>query len=275
MQFHGILHNHSACSKEGCYPLADLRQRWAGQLSFAAMTEHAERTTAEAYADYVQECDRLSDEHFRFIPGLEVATTSGDMLLLGCRKFICTTDPFRVLREARETEDCLILLAHPEEGKMISAVLERADGFEGWNGGHMGGLMPPLDWFMSWRRQRIPGKLMTGGNDIHKIDPRRKIVTLVESPTQSEHDLLSALRQGQFITSNGLFAFTPSGHAFFQRNTHTPISGRLSFALLARCLRLVWRSINYSFEAGASVLALLGINKQQRTRLNRVLRQYL
>lgn len=273
MKYRGILHNHSACSKEGCYSLDVLRQRWAIQLDFAAMTEHAERTTAEAYAAYVQECDRLSDEHFRFIPGLEVATESGDMLLLGCRTFVCTGDPFQVLKEA---EGSVILLAHPEQGKMLPGVLELADGFEVWNSGHMGGYIPPLDWFMKWRRQLPSGKIMTGGNDIHKIDPKRKILTRVDSPSGSEADLLQAIRQGRFVTSNGIFSVTPVGHAFYNRGTsRLQVTGRRSFAGLACCYRACWQGINACLELGAGTLARLGIDKQKRTRLNRMVRQYL
>lgn len=271
MKCRGIIHNHSECSKEGCYPLSILCQRWAPELNFAAMTEHAERTTAQAYASYVQECDALSNESFRFIPGLEVATESGDMLLLGCRTFICTRDPFQVLREAA---GCVIVLAHPEEGKIIPEVLERAHGFEGWNSGHMGGYMPPLDWFRDWKRRFPAGKIMTGGNDIHKVDPKRKIVTIVESPSNGEADILEALRQGHFITSNGIFAFTPGGHVFSGERAFQ-ITGKTFFAVLARCYRSSWRSINACFELGRAVLTTLGIDKQKRAVLNRLLRQYL
>lgn len=276
MKYHGIIHNHSACSKEGCYPLNVLRQRWAPSLAFAAMTEHAERTTAEAYAAYVQECDALSDEHFRFIPGLEVATESGDMLLLGCRTFICTTDPFQVIKEAEG--NCVILLAHPEQGKILSEVLLRVDGFEGWNGGHMGGYMPPFDWFLDWRLRLGPGKIITGGNDIHKIDPKRKIVTIVESATFEERALLTAIQQGHFITSNGIYSFTPSGQAFYKTTfsaTELRVTGRRLFAILAQGYRSVWQGLNGLFELGAHMLSTLGIDKKRRTALNRMLRQYL
>src|SRR2546421_3682816 len=136
----GIIHNHSACSGEGSYPLSVLRQRWASRFQFAAMTEHAEKLTAEAYASYIHECDTLSDGQFRFIPGLEIATASGHMLVIGCRKFICTQDPFQVIQEATGS---VILLAHPEEGHIIPAVLKQANGIEGWNARYMGRHIPP------------------------------------------------------------------------------------------------------------------------------------
>ena len=276
MKYSGIIHNHSACSKEGCYPLHALRQRWASSLAFAAMTEHAERTTVEAYAAYIQECDALSDEQFRFIPGLEIATESGDMLLLGCRTFICTTDPFQVIQQA--SQHCVILLAHPEQGKIMPEVLRRVDGFEGWNGGHMGGYMPPFDWFLDWRPRFGAGKIMTGGNDIHKIDPKRKIVTVVECETSDEQALLTAIRQGHFLTSNGIFSFTPSGQAFYRSTFFTHelrVTGRRLFAVFAQGYRSGWQGLNGLFELGSSMLTTLGIDKQRRTALNRMLRQYL
>ena len=270
--YRGILHNHSACSKEGCYPLHELRRRWAPILDFAAMTEHAERTTATDYASYIQECDELSNQDFCFIPGLEVATESGDMLLLGCRTFICTRDPFQVLQQAAEAGNCFVILAHPEEGKMLPAVLEQAHGMEGWNGGHMGGYMPPIDWLSAWSRRLPAGKVVTGGNDIHKIDPRRKIVTFVQSASLRAEDLLDALKDGRFTTGNGLFSLTSRGHVLRYKDdvTRQPL-----FALLARGYRQSWRSFNACLEIGGTVLAASGLDKQQRTRLNRLIRQRL
>lgn len=270
--YRGILHNHSACSKEGCYPLEELRRRWTPILDFAAMTEHAERTTAADYASYVRECDALSNQDFRFIPGLEVATESGDMLLIGCRVFICTRDPFQVLQQATEAGNCFVLLAHPEEGKMLPAVLEQAHGMEGWNGGHMGGYMPPIDWLSAWHRRLPAGKVVTGGNDIHKIDPQRKIVTLVQSASLRERDLLDALKKGRFTTSNGLFSLTPRGHVLRHRRD---VSGQSFYTLLARGYRQSWQGFNACLEVGATVLTAVGLDKQQRTRLNRLIRQRL
>jgi predicted metal-dependent phosphoesterase TrpH len=211
-QSRGIIHNHSACSGEGSHPLSVLRQRWASRFRFAAMTEHAEKLTAEAYAAYVQECDALSDEQFRFIPGLEIATKSGHMLVLGCRTFICTRDPFQVIKEASGS---VILLAHPEQGHMLPAVLAQADGFEGWNARYMGRYIPPLDWLSTWRKQLLPGKIMTGGNDIHKVDSKRKIVLLIHTHSMSEANILEAIKQGQFTLSNGTFSLTSDGHVLY------------------------------------------------------------
>ena len=266
--YRGIIHNHSACSKEGCYPLSTLRHRWASQLDFAAMTEHAERTTAQAYAAYIQECETLSDEQFRFIPGLEIATDSGDILLLGCKTYICSRDPFQVLQEAA---GCIILLAHPEEGKILPEVLQKAHGFEGWNSGHMGGYIPPLDWFRQWKQWLLPWKIVTGGNDIHKVDPKRKIVTIVQCSSKTEIDILEALRQGHFTTSNGIYTFTPDGRTSYR--THD-VTGSNLFAAFASSYRLFWRWSNSLLELGAVTLAKLGVDKQKRTKLNRFIRQY-
>jgi len=272
--YRGIIHNHSACSKEGCYPLSVLRQRWAAHLDFAAMTEHAERTSAEDYASYLQECEVLSDERFRFIPGLEVATESGDMLLLGCRRFICTRNPMQVLDEAA---DCFILLAHPEEGKVIPQVLEQADGLEGWNGGHMGGYMPPIDWLSSWRKRLPSGKFLTGGNDIHKVDPKRKILTLVRVdqhpgiPT-GEKAILEAMRHGHFLTTNGIFSVSADGHVFCRT---MKVSDRFLFKACACCYRLGWQAVNACLQLGGSMLEAFGIDKHRRTWLNRLIRQHL
>lgn len=232
MQYRGIIHNHSACSGEGSHPLSVLRQRWASSFHFAAMTEHAEKLTAEAYAAYVQECDALSDEQFRFIPGLEIATMSGHMLVLGCRKFICTRDPFQVIKEAT---GCVILLAHPEEGHVIPAVLEQADGIEGWNARYMGRYIPPFDWISRWRKELLSGKIMTGGNDIHHIEHKRKIMVLIQSHSMNENDFLEAIKKGQFTVSNGIFSFTPDGRIFYGERE---VKRQIFSLFCLRCYRL-------------------------------------
>ncbi|HLX57291.1 MAG TPA: hypothetical protein VKR83_09725 [Ktedonobacteraceae bacterium] len=278
MEYRGIIHNHSACSKEGCYSLRALRQRWAPSLDFAAMTEHAERTSAEDYVAYLRECDALSDERFRFIPGLEVSTESGDMLLLGCRTFICTRDPMQVMRQV--SPQTVVILAHPEEGKVIAEVLIRAHGLEGWNGGHMGGYMPPVDWLVGWRKRQPAGKFFTGGNDIHKVDPKRKILTLVQTDAPKgspcrEEDVLGALRQGNFRTGNGIFSYTPDGTLFYHERE---IARPLPFALLAwlsRTYRWSWRGMNGCLQLGGTLLGAMGMDKQKRTQLNRFIRQHL
>lgn len=267
--YRGILHNHSNCSQEGCYPLTILRQRWAEELDFAAMTEHAERTTPEDFASYVQECDRLSDEQFRFIPGLEVSTTSGDILLLGCRKYIRTTDPLQVLDEA---PDCLILLAHPEDGHMIQDVLERVHGVEVWNLRHMGGFVPPLDWLERWKQRFPEGKMLTGGNDIHRIDPKRKIRTLVQSNENTEAALLAALKEKRFTTSNGVFALSPCGYSTI---LGSKITSPFLQSLLPCSYRFIWRSELLVLHLAGKLLRQLKISEQVRLRLSRLIRQHV
>ncbi len=217
----------------------------------------------------------MSDEQFRFIPGLEVATTSGDILLLGCRKYICTRDPAQLL--ALIPRQTVVILAHPEEGKVKVEVLAQAHGLEGWNGGHMGGYMPPVDWLVGWRRRQPTGKFFTGGNDIHKVDPKRKILTLVETDAQpgtacSEEELLRALRQGNFRTDNGIYSFSPDGTLFYRGHK---VAWLLPFMLLARAYRQSWRALSACFQLGGELLGTIGMDKQKRTRLNRLIRQHL
>jgi hypothetical protein len=267
--YRGILHNHSIYSREGCYSLDVLRQRWASQMEFAAMTEHAEKITAEDFAVYIQECEALSDDQFRFIPGLEVATTSGDILLLGCRTYICTTDPFQVLKEAG---DCLILLAHPEENRMLPAVLEHVDGFEGWNTKRMGSFMPPFDWLNRWKHMLHPNQIITGGNDIHTVDFKRKVITLVQSPSNNECDILAAVKQGHFSTSNGIFLLSSQARFFYGCYI---IGEHEWIKAVAKSYRFILRSIEHGLHLGGALLRGSGLGKQMQLRASRFVRQHL
>ncbi|HEY9232817.1 MAG TPA: PHP domain-containing protein, partial [Blastocatellia bacterium] len=90
----GAIHVHSTYS-DGEFTLAELREVYAALgCRFVLMTDHAEDFDAARLTDYVAECERLSDEHFRFIAGLEFnCDRRMHVLGFGVTRLVATTDP--------------------------------------------------------------------------------------------------------------------------------------------------------------------------------------
>src|SRR3712207_4736603 len=109
----GAFHCHSTYSDGEC-TLAELREMFvAAGLDFVCMTDHAEFFDEEKLRAYVQECESLSDERFRFVAGLEYECERRMHVLgYGVTTLAGTTDPQGVIRHI-EREGGVSVIAHP------------------------------------------------------------------------------------------------------------------------------------------------------------------
>ena len=96
----GVLHCHSTYS-DGDLTLVELREIFVSAgCRFLCITDHAEYFDAEKTAAYQHECEQRSDDHFRFIAGLEYRCTNGMHVLgYGTTSPIASTDPQEVFRQ--------------------------------------------------------------------------------------------------------------------------------------------------------------------------------
>ena len=99
----GAIHIHSTYS-DGELTLAELRDVMiASGCGFVCMTDHAEFSDDAKLDAYVRECESLSDDQFRFIPGLEFTCDNRMHVLgLGVTSLADTTDPQAVIRHIDE-----------------------------------------------------------------------------------------------------------------------------------------------------------------------------
>src|ERR1043166_5158390 len=109
----GAIHVHSTYS-DGEFTLAELREVYLSLgCRFVCMTDHAEDFDAAKLNDYVAECARLSDAHFRFIAGLEFnCDRRMHVLGFGVTQMAQTTDPQAVIRHIKQAGG-LAVIAHP------------------------------------------------------------------------------------------------------------------------------------------------------------------
>jgi hypothetical protein len=96
---------------------------------------------------------------------------------------------------------------------------------------------------------------MTGGNDIHKVDRKRKIVMLIHRHSLNEADILEAIKQGQFTISNGIFSVTSDGHVFYHGRK---VRVQAFSVLQARCYRLSRQGKCVCLRMGRKFLRVCG-----------------
>jgi hypothetical protein len=211
----GALHVHSTYS-DGEYTLPELRERFlASGCSFACVTDHAEAFDAAKLAAYVAECERLSDERFRFIAGLEYECRERMHVLgYGVTDLLGTTEPEEVIAEV-ERRGGVAVIAHPKDSHFpwIESFERLPGGVEAWNTKYDGRYAPrPRTFALVGRlRQRRPGLLAFYGQDLHWKTQYAGLWTLVRCEAPEREQVLAALARGDFAGSKGRLELPSSG----------------------------------------------------------------
>jgi PHP domain len=217
------IHCHSTYS-DGEFTLAQLRDMFVGQgYDAVCMTDHAEwfdQASVQAYAD---DCAALSDDKFRFVPGLEFECERRMHILgYGVTAPAGSTDPQEVIRHI-ETHGGVSVIAHP--GDSMFEWIETFDvlpsGIETWNSKYDGPLAPrPRTFRLLHRLQnRNPAMKAFYGQDLHWKKQYRRLFNLLDCENE-QSAILAALRTGKF-------------HGVHEHTDQLPSSGVLPEDLLA------------------------------------------
>lgn len=199
----GVLHLHSTYS-DGEFSLAELRQLFldAG-CRFACVTDHADAFDTDAQLDaYRRECEALSDDRFRFIPGLEYTCVERMHVLgYGVTGRIDSSDPEVVIARIREMGG-IAVVAHPKDTAFatIEALEPQPDGIEVWNSKYDGRYAPRPGTFalLARARSRRPEMLAFYGQDLHWRRQYRGLFVQVECTEPRRDAVLAALASGRF-----------------------------------------------------------------------------
>jgi hypothetical protein len=213
----GALHLHSTYS-DGDLSLPELRALYVGAgCRFACVTDHADAFVGDASKldAYQSECERLSDERFRFIAGLEYTCVDRMHVLgYGVTTMIDSTDPERVIARIGALGG-LAVVAHPKDEAFatIEAFATRPAGIEVWNSKYDGRYAPRARTFALLRRlqQQSPDMRAFYGQDLHWRRQYRGLFTCVDCDTPARADVLAALAAGRYagmkddllLSSNG------------------------------------------------------------------------
>lgn len=169
----------------------------AGQLGLdaVAVTEHSTHRGAQIAHEMGMEAG------FTVFRGVEVYTTSGDMLVFGIKGEVMPDMDFEELLKMVRNEGGLIVAAHPARGYWghhrkyrgfpPRDVLERVDVIETLNGGCSRRVNE-----QAVRLALELGLPQVGGSDAHIASQVGKCVTVFEDVIRDEVELVEALRRG-------------------------------------------------------------------------------
>ena len=211
----GAIHVHSTYS-DGEFTLAELREVYVALgCRFVCMTDHAEYFDAVKLESYVGECKSLSDDRFRFVPGLEFTCDNRMHVLgFGAPRLAGTTDPQAVIRHIKRTEG-LAVIAHPMDSAFawIESFDELPDGIETWNTKYDGRYAPRPQTFELLNRlqQRSPLMRAYYGQDLHWKHQHRGLLNCVEADFMQPGAILAAFRRGDYCALKGSLELPSSG----------------------------------------------------------------
>ncbi len=231
----GALHVHSDFS-DGEFKLAELRAIFLDLgCSFVCMTDHAEAFDAPRLAQYVADCGSLSDDRFRFIPGLEY-NCEGRLHILGygVTSLLSTTNPVEVIERINQLGG-ISVIAHPPD-RAFNSIEEFGSalkGIEVWNSKYDGRYAPRPQTFELLKRmqQRTPGLRAYYGLDLHWKRQFRGLLVRIGSEGFESGAVLSVLSRGNY---SGIW-----------RDQELPSSGNLPAELMDRFAGIHARSSQF------------------------------
>lgn len=204
MNITGIIHCHSTYSYDAKLSLTELRDlARANGLSFICMTEHVDEMTKEDAEAFVKECEALSDDSFRFIPGFEVPYGKGThVLMVGLRDFFGNYAPTAEDLKPWTERASFVILAHPVRNRFAvdDGLLAQIDAVEVWNQQYEGKRVPRTRSLklLEKLRKKKQSLLATGGVDFHRREHLGGPFTTMDVALLSEAAILEKLGMGAF-----------------------------------------------------------------------------
>jgi predicted metal-dependent phosphoesterase TrpH len=216
MAIPGVLHVHSTYS-DGEFSLRELRETLQREgCRFAGLGDHVEAFDTAKLADYLRECDDLSDAQFWFLPGLEFECERRIHVVgYGCTQLCAAKTVAEVITHIRCTGGVPVV-AHPADDLLdwFENIATLPDGLEVWNSkydGHYGPRARTFRLLRHWRA-RTP-VLAFYGVDLHWKKQHRALRTVMLGASGNRASLLDALRRGQFQGRLGEIQLPATGDA--------------------------------------------------------------
>ena len=212
--YKGVIHAHSTYS-DGEYTLSELRAAFiASGCSFVCMTEHAEYFNRETVEEYRAECEKLSDDKFLFVPGLEY-TCDRRMHVLGygVTELVSTTNPEEVISHINSMGGVSVI-AHPMDSAFpwIESFTQLPQGIETWNSKYDGRYAPrPGTFELLQRLQKRQSMLAFYGVDFHWKKQFRELYTALDCESLNRDSVLEGFAKGNFTGRKGDIVLPSSG----------------------------------------------------------------
>lgn len=217
------IHCHSTYS-DGEFTLSELRELFTrAGYNVVCMTDHAEWFDTDKLRAYVDECESLSDERFRFMAGLEFECERRMHILgYGVTSLLDSIAPETVISHI-EDHGGVSVIAHPGDSMFdwIETFQVLPNGIEAWNSKYDGPLAPRPRTFQLLNRlqERKPEMMAFYGQDLHWRKQYRGLFNLIDSDSPTRASILEAFRVGRYQGRN--------------EETDLPSNGELPAPLLA------------------------------------------
>jgi len=179
------------------------------------MTEHAEYFNDDSVQEYKTECEKLSDDVFVFVPGLEY-TCERRMHVLGygVTELVSTTNPEEVIAHIN-SKGGLSVIAHPMDSAFswIESFTQLPHGIETWNSKYDGRYAPRPGTFQLLQRlqERQATMLAFYGVDFHWKRQFRELYTGVDCEALTPDAIFDGLSKGRFRGLKGSLELPSSG----------------------------------------------------------------
>ncbi len=212
MQLTGIIHAHSTYSYDAKLSLSELRDACITRgIQFVCMTEHVDELTKERAAAFVKECESLSDDRFRFIPGFEVPYRRAHILMIGCRSFFKNYAPTMAELTPWVEATSFVVLAHPvrNDFDVDDGLLGAIDALEVWNQQYEGKRVPRTRSLQLLKelRQKKEFLFAIGGVDLHRTEHFGAPLVTLDVHELTESAILEKLKTGAFVVSSSQATF--------------------------------------------------------------------
>lgn len=238
MELKGIIHCHSTYSYDAKLSLVELKELCQKNgVKFVCMTEHTDELTHERAMEFIEECKKLSDNNFLFIPGFEVPykvkevngeareaglghTGSGEgalgykhahILMIGMREFYETYAPSIEILKKWTEKAAFVVLAHPVRNQFLvdDGLLNEIDALEVWNQQYEGKRVPRTRSLTLLKILRTvkPLLLATGGVDFHRKEHFGAPFISLSVDSFTEQAIIEKLQTGAFVVSSSQTSF--------------------------------------------------------------------
>lgn len=208
----GALHVHSDYSHDSIDSLEQLRDVSVQRgIAWIALTDHAEHLDQYVFDEYLGHCTSLSDDEFRFIPGLEFRFPHHrgmHLLALDVTRWMSPSTPEEFFDQAEEAAGFTVL-AHPMLCRytLPPVVEQRVDAVEVWNAKYNGRHLPDPGAIALHHAiaERRPDLLATVGLDQHDSHADGGVRIALHAGTNMA--LIAALHAGEFTNTGHSLAF--------------------------------------------------------------------
>lgn len=222
MKITGLFHLHSNYSYDGKLSLEEIisfAKRYGCQ--FVVLNEHCKKFNQEKYKELLTKCQKLSNNNFCFIPGMEFTCDNNNLhiLALGLNEIIFEDDFEKILDFIKSSKG-IAILAHPYREKALKLkedFLDKFTGIEIWNVREDGKGIPRYRNISYLKKLRKKGYnlLGFGGLDFHDLEDFGFVKTVVKADKLTLDCLLRAFKEGSFYTKKSIFVIDSQGNVAY------------------------------------------------------------